>query len=138
MTCRLITIRATFKQEERLKSRKRIEELFKEGKAVNLPPLRLLYLPCDELPNHQVLFTVSKKRFKRAVTRNKLKRRMREAYRLNKHLLTPRKDIHFLIGYIYIASHKPCSFKKIQEKLIGSFQLLNQLHASNNHDPIQT
>lgn len=63
---------------------------------------------------------------------------MREAYRLNKHLLAPRKDIRFLIGYIYIASRKPCSFKKIQEKLIASLQFLNQFHAPSNHDPVQT
>ena len=61
---------------------------------------------------------------------------MREAYRLNKHLLRPQRDIHFLIGYIYIGSPKLCSFKKIQEKLIVSFQLLNQCYLSCNDDPI--
>ena len=98
----------------------------------------MLYLPCSTLPNHQVLFAISKKKVKRAVTRNKLKRRMREAYRLHKHLLAPCEGTHFLIGYIYIAQHQSCSFEEIEEKLIASLQYLNRRHASSNYEPLQT
>lgn len=54
---------------------------------------------------------------------------MREAYRLNKHLLVPDRGLHFVLGYIYIASSALCSFAKIQEKLVISLQRINQLHA---------
>ena len=61
---------------------------------------------------------------------------MREAYRLNKHLLASQSGIHFLIGYVYIGAHKLCSFKKIQAKLVSSLQFLDQLHASQDHDSV--
>lgn len=62
---------------------------------------------------------------------------MREAYRLQKHLLAPCKDIYFLIGYIYIAPHQSCSFKEIQDKLVASLQRLNH-YASSNYESLQT
>ena len=80
-------IRHVYRSSERLKSKKHIASLFRQGKAHNMYPLRLLYLPCPTLATHQVLFAVPSKKVKLAVVRNKLKRRMREAYRLQKHLL---------------------------------------------------
>ncbi|MEL7064616.1 MAG: ribonuclease P protein component [Bacteroidota bacterium] len=117
--------RVDFLKYERLKSRQLIETLFKEGKTIYLPPLRVIYLPSDLLSNHQVLFAVPKKRVKRAVTRNKLKRRMREAYRLNKYRLTNSTPSYFLIGYIYIGSDEPSDFKTLQEKIVTSLHRLN-------------
>ena len=128
---------ATFTKDERLKSSKRIAQLFKKGKVRNLPPLRMVYLACESLPRHQVLFAVSSKKIRSAVTRNKLKRRMREAYRLNKHLLLPSPKTYFLIGYSYIGAGQLCDFKTIQEKLIASLQYLNHLDTKNNYAPLQ-
>jgi ribonuclease P protein component len=79
-------IRFTFQKNERLCSKKVIEKLFAEGKSLFVFPLKAVYLETSlktEFPA-QVAFAVSKKSFKRAVMRNLLKRRMREAYRLNK------------------------------------------------------
>lgn len=79
-------IRLTFQKNERLCSKKVIEKLFADGKSLYIFPLKAVFLEISlktEFPV-QVAFAVSKKSFKRAVMRNLLKRRMREAYRLNK------------------------------------------------------
>ncbi len=76
----------TFKKEERLCSKKLLEELFHNGSSFLLYPFRISWLP--SLLNHdipvQVVINVSKRKFKRATDRNLLKRRIREVYRLHK------------------------------------------------------
>ena len=76
---------------ERLKSRKEIGRLFtSEAKTAAAYPIRILYREVEQVRGAhpiQVTFVVPKKRFKRAVDRNLLKRRMREAYRLNKDVI---------------------------------------------------
>jgi ribonuclease P protein component len=80
-----------FRREERLKSEKTINRLFKEGRSFSCYPLRLVFIehpPAQdaELDSNpvQVAFSVPKRNFKKSVDRNLLKRRMREAYRLHK------------------------------------------------------
>jgi ribonuclease P protein component len=81
----------SFKKRERLCSKKQIEKLFSEGKTFLFYPLKVIYDEIDfsEPFPAKVAFAVSKKLFKKAVRRNLIRRRMREAYRLNKHLITP-------------------------------------------------
>jgi ribonuclease P protein component len=91
-----------FTTEEHLKSKKRIEQIFSEGKSLKAYPLLAVYVPLEaSATNNQAGFSVSKKKFKRAVDRNLLKRRMREAYRLNKALLTGGSQ-HLAIMFIYM------------------------------------
>lgn len=80
----------TFKRMERLKSLKVIGALFKDGQSFGVYPLRLFWSPQPLEPGAApVQFTVSvaKKNFKSAVARNRIKRKVREAWRLNKHRL---------------------------------------------------
>lgn len=81
-------------QSERIDSKKQIDRLFRGGgsKAMSAFPLRVVYmLEESEADSHgpqvQMMVSVPKRCFKRAVKRNRVKRQMREAYRLNKHLL---------------------------------------------------
>jgi ribonuclease P protein component len=75
----------TLKKAERLKRRKVIEQLFSEGRAVTAFPIRVQYKMVDQLTVPlQAGFSVSSRNFKRAVDRNRIKRLMREAYRLQK------------------------------------------------------
>lgn len=84
--------RYTFSKAERLCSKKLIERLFSGGhKSFPAFPLRVVYMPlsADESEaDVSILISVPKKRFKHAVDRNHVKRQVREAYRLNKHILT--------------------------------------------------
>ena len=80
--------RFTFSKNERLSSLKDIDHLFKEGKSVTSSPIRLIWMevgPRDlSTPVIRVMFAAPKKKFPRAVDRNRIKRLMRESYRLEK------------------------------------------------------
>lgn len=77
--------RYTFKKEEKLKSRKAIDQLFKEGNSFSAFPFRVLWMFNETIKTPlQTGVTVSSKHFKKAVDRNRIKRLMREAYRLQK------------------------------------------------------
>lgn len=76
---------STFGRHERLKSQTAISRLFKEGHSFLAYPLRVIWIPWEnEEASAQVAFSVSKKTFKSAVRRNRVKRLMREAYRSQK------------------------------------------------------
>lgn len=89
----------TLSKEERLCSRKALEDLFGGGhQSVSAFPIRAVFMP-NELGTVRILVSVSKRYFKRAVKRNRIKRQLREAYRLQKELLQPLEgglDIAFL------------------------------------------
>jgi len=80
-----------FHRNERLKSRKEIGRLFgKAGRSLSSYPLRLVYVEAEEIRGtfpYQVAFVVPKRRFKKAVDRNLIKRRVLEAFRLQKQLI---------------------------------------------------
>ncbi|MBN2892378.1 MAG: ribonuclease P protein component [Bacteroidales bacterium] len=78
----------TFKKNERLNSRKIITQLIAKGKVVKAFPFYVRYLIVDESDSDaKILISVAKRRFKRAVDRNKIKRLIREAYRIKKESL---------------------------------------------------
>ena len=79
----------TFGKEERLCSRKAIEELFSGGhQSLSAYPIRAVFMTREQA-GVRIMVSVSKRYFKRAVKRNRIKRQLREAYRLQKELLQP-------------------------------------------------
>lgn len=80
--------RYTFAKEERVTGAKRVDAIFASGKSFISYPLRVVYLQHKQNPVYScsILITVPKKRMKKAVHRNRVKRLVREAYRLNKKL----------------------------------------------------
>jgi ribonuclease P protein component len=104
----------SLKKKERLSSKKIIDKLFAEGDSILQYPFKMVFLK-TELPAKQPVqtgFTASKKLFKRAVDRNRIKRQLREAYRLNKNIIydeftTGQLAIFIIFIGKEIMDHKP-------------------------------
>ncbi|MBK6382823.1 MAG: ribonuclease P protein component [Chitinophagaceae bacterium] len=109
----------TLKKTERLKSRKQTEQLFREGKRFTLTPFRIYYLFNND-KNIVLQFGagVSSKIFKKAVDRNRVKRLIREAYRLQKISLQEKlaeKNIQLNLFFIYTGNELPV-YKEVFDK----------------------
>ena len=99
----------SFSRREKLKSKKLIEQLFIEGSSVSSYPIKLIYLK-TELPFNvpmQVGVTVPKKNFKSAVHRNRIKRLLREGYRLNKEIVFNNSESTFAFLFLYLGKGMP-------------------------------
>ena len=118
-----------FKKEERLCNKRLINVLYESGSSFILYPYKVIFSPCDQIDVPvQVLFSAPKRRFKKAVDRNFLKRRMREAYRLQKAIsLYPFFKEHPILlsiqyigknieGYHFIAEKMNKLFLKLQDE----------------------
>jgi ribonuclease P protein component len=129
----------TFRKEERLCSKKLIEELFSKGKSFSYYPF-IIYYRKNQIPGRypvQVLVTVSKKKLRKAVDRNLMKRRIREAYRLLKPQLysnLPVSGSNYSIAIIYVAAKRTPS-TDIHDKLGGAIQKLMLKIVKNNKIP---
>ncbi|SHJ74809.1 ribonuclease P protein component [Arenibacter nanhaiticus] len=113
----------TFPKKEKLKSKKLIERLFSEGQGISKYPIKLFYLE-TALPEEvrvQAGVTASKRNFKSAVARNRIKRLLREAYRLNKPLLFNNIEGNYALMFLYIGKEMPT-----QEKITETMVLLIQ------------
>ncbi|RAJ14110.1 ribonuclease P protein component [Arenibacter echinorum] len=109
----------SFPKKEKLKSKKLIEQLFAEGIGVTNYPIKLVYLKTsfDDGSICKVGVTASKRNFKSAVKRNRIKRLMRESYRLNKHLIFNNIESNFAFMFLYLGKEMP-SQSKITDTMI--------------------
>ena len=119
----------TFKKEERLCNKKLIEQLYHNGSSFLCYPYKVSWILTTDADNTpvKVVFSVPKKRFKNSVDRNQIKRRMREAFRLNKqdtlytYLIAENKSIALSLGYV---AKDIIPFDVVQKKMV---KLLGQL-----------
>ncbi len=113
-----------FSKQEKLKSRKLIEKMFTEGKTVSKYPLKLIYIQ-TELKDETMIqagVSVSKRNFKKAVDRNKIKRLLREAYRLNKNLIFNTIQFPYALMFLYIGKEFPKNYDEISKSMIKLLQ----------------
>ena len=118
----------SFPRRERLKSKKRIARLFEQGKGGFVYPVR--YVLLDESVagkdrSLSVLIAVPKRHHKRAVERNLLKRRMREAYRLNKQALSGILSGPYALGLLY-ASGDVAGYLQIESAVRKIIRILRE------------
>jgi ribonuclease P protein component len=120
-----------FRKEERLCGRKEIDRLFAEGKAINVYPLRVMFTFRSELPDipAKTLFVVARRNFRKAHDRNRLRRRMREAFRLHKaglYTSLKEKDRRLTMAVMY-TSREESDFAAIEKAIV---RLLEKLAAA--------
>ena len=105
----------SFSKEERLSGHTRISELFSQGRGFVHYPFKVLLVDRPDNPCVKVLISVPKRIFNKANVRNTLKRRVREAYRINKGILPPEKKIDLALIYI---SKEILPYSFIEMKLV--------------------
>ena len=124
-------------KNEKLKSKKLIECLFSEGKAVKKFPLKLVYLPLSspQANCHKTGVTVPKKFMKSAVQRNGIKRLMREAFRKNKYLVDSASLPNYGFMFIYL-SRDEMGYEQMNKTMIlllEKFKQKEKEHEKSSH-----
>lgn len=116
-------LKFTFNKKDKLKSKKLIEQLFSEGHTVSVYPLRLVYLKTafDDGVLTKTGVSVSKRHFKKAVDRNRIKRLLREVYRLNKSVYFNNIPASYAFMILYIGNDKP-TLAHVEEKMTLLFE----------------
>lgn len=126
----MTTERYTFSKEERLSWKRYIDLLFAKGQSFVAFPLRVIFLPVeDELPApSSILISVPKKKFKRAIKRNRIKRQIRESYRVRKpdliETLTEKKQ-NLLIAFLYI-DNELHTFQEMEKAMSKAIRILRE------------
>ena len=118
----------TFKKNERLCSQKIIGNLFQKGNSFTLFPVRIYWqiTTSEQFSPARIAISIPKKKFKKAVDRNLIKRRIKEAYRKNKQNLyhdLKSKNLNIVFILIYLA-HDLMAYPELEEEMILTLQKL--------------
>ena len=125
--------RLTFPKNERLCGRERVSAVATKGRSVHMPPFRLIGLPLELDSPHpaQVAFAVPRRNLKRAVDRNRTKRLMREAYRLQRAPFLARLATGQQVGWLFVFQGRNVpSWIEVREKIRGCMDRWTSEHAS--------
>ncbi len=125
ISIKFVIMKYTLGKEERLKSKKLIERLYEERSSVKAFPLRMIFLQTKHTSDFpaQVGVSVPKRNFKLAVDRNRIKRLMRESYRLQKEIVYNNLDRPYVFMISYLGKQE-CTYDEMflkMEKLLTRF-----------------
>ena len=113
----------SFPKSEKLKSKKAIKLLFTEGNTVTKYPIKLFYLTAENSHKTKAAFSIPKQNFKKAITRNRIRRQLKEAYRHQKHLLKNDSNLTYLLFFLYIGKENS-TYTTINTSLINVLKKL--------------
>lgn len=128
----------TLNKDERLSSKKVIDELFAEGESLLAFPIKVVFKRTKLHSKYpvQAAFTASKKSFKRAVHRNRIKRLLRESYRINKNpLFQALKEDQVAIFFIFIGKQLP-TFSMVENAMQKA--IIKTISQLEKHNKCQT
>lgn len=114
-----------YPRKEKLKQKREIDLLFEKGKWLSQGNLRIISLDLEKKPQEDFSLTnqkfgvsVSKKYFKKAVDRNRIKRLLREVYRLNKEVYLEHFGTQTLAMFFWVSKEKPTDYKTLEENFL--------------------
>jgi ribonuclease P protein component len=127
----------TLKRNEMLKSKIQINHLFEKGVRLNKFPLKVFLLPVSDSEQDEnclIMVMASARRYKKAVTRNRIKRLIKETYRLNKELIyqyLTENNKKCLLGVMYNGNEIP-TFDEIEKSIIVLLNRVPKTYEKNN------
>lgn len=125
-------MKLTLGKDKRLKSRKKIDQLFISGQKAQKFPIRAMFILNSEEENGvKISVSVPKRLFKKAVERNLLKRRMREAFRIHQFKLKTKGNLEIMFIY---TSPQILDFSKIETSMLSLIDYLNSISNDNNSE----
>ena len=132
----------TFSKEERLTGKSNIDQLFNGGKSFNLYPFRVFYIIVDlpAEPVARLLIAIPKKKVKHAVDRNRLRRLLREAYRLNKSgfiASLETKSVHLHMALVFTGESIDFTYRDVELKITACLAKLEKVIAPGSGKGIQ-
>ena len=133
------TGRYTLPKAERLAGRSDIGRLFTHGEAFLVYPIKCTCRWTEQGGEVRMMVLVPKRNHKRAVARNLLKRRMREAYRLHKELLAVEPGAGCAVvgvdmAFSYVAKGEPLDYRTVERAMITILQKVSALRATRQAD----
>lgn len=129
----------TLSKAERISLQSRIDLLFTRGESFIAYPLRIVFTIRDRNgkdPCVSILTSVSKRKFKRAVKRNRVKRLIKENYRLNKalfHTIANEKGIFIDLAFLYLKDELP-EYDEIEKSIFKTATLLSEKIVTKKED----
>jgi ribonuclease P protein component len=116
----------SFSKAQRLSSASAIKKLFESKSVIKQYPLLFQYYTLDASQCHQIIPVVSKRKFKKAVDRNRLKRQIREAWRLNCHQMPVKNNDALALAIIFMANKK-LPYQDIESAIISFIKKVNEI-----------
>lgn len=127
-----MTKQFTFGKRERLSHKKHIDALFNEGQSFIIKPFKIFYKTSEHvaLPELKILLAVPKRKFKKAVDRNHIRRLIREVYRINKNTLSESVNSSIIclhVGFVYIGDKADIALTEIEKPIIDCLERINRI-----------